>query len=106
MILTGQPLDYVIGLDVLTFNALCTVLNRVHYREKLQDAWVSAAATSVGMTGKDTALVTLEESWEDVLEMKKQRAKAVKHYEPKKAAKGQSDFLSMLTKGGMKGGKF
>ena len=103
--LTGQSFDHVVNLDVLTFNAMCKTLNRVHYRDLLRDAWLGAAACSVGMSGNTKALDQIAEDWEEVTESKKQKNRPVA-YDAKKAVKGQQGFLSALMGGGMKGGKF
>lgn len=63
MMMTGWPLEQVVGLDVLTFNAMIATMTKVRYFDKAEDAWTAAIATGAGMSGKTDNLKKRTEEW-------------------------------------------
>lgn len=60
---TGWTLDYVLRLDVITFNALMGHVTRIHYDDLTEGAWVGVATTNAGMSGKTSGVKKLTDAW-------------------------------------------
>lgn len=52
-----------LGLDVLTFNALVEHMTRIEYRKMAESTWASATASNAAFTGDNRRLKHLTESW-------------------------------------------
>jgi hypothetical protein len=60
---TGWTLDYVLSLDVVTFNALMGRMVRIRYDDLTEKAWVSVATTNAGFSGKTKGVEKLTNAW-------------------------------------------
>lgn len=60
---TGWHLDYVLRLDIISFNALMGYATRIHYDDLTEGAWVSVATTNAGMSGKVSGVKKLTDAW-------------------------------------------
>lgn len=65
MILTGMPLEKITTMDLMTFNALLPIVNRVVYRDKAENVWASFMAVNGGFSGKDEGVRALMDGWLD-----------------------------------------
>jgi hypothetical protein len=63
MILTGMSLETLMAMDILTFNALLPIANRVVYRNKAEDAWAMFIAMNGGMSGKREGVEKMTNGW-------------------------------------------
>ncbi len=60
---TGWQLDEVIGLDVLTFNALMDRMTKIVYADRGEAAWVAVATVNAGMSGKTKGIKKITDAW-------------------------------------------
>lgn len=63
MILTGMPLNSILTMDVLTFNAMLPIVNRVVYREKVEGMWASFYAMNGAMAGEKKPVEAMTKAW-------------------------------------------
>lgn len=97
MILTGMPLERIVAMDILTFNALLPLVNRVVYRDKIENANMTFTVTNGAMAGKRDGL---DQMTKGILK----DIGASPEEQLKKGTRGAADFLRDF-KIGMKGGK-
>ena len=62
----GWSLEYVCGMDVLTFNAVLENLLKIEYRDRTEDTWAQVVAGNAAFTGDTTAFKALTKSWSKV----------------------------------------
>lgn len=63
MMLTGMPLERILSMDLMTFNAMLPIINRVVYRNKAEDLFSTFMAVNGGMAGKDEGVRNLMDNW-------------------------------------------
>ena len=96
MILTGMPLERILTMDILTFNALLPLANKVVYRDKAENAWSNFITVNGAMGGKKEGTDKMTKGW--------LRDVGVTEAEVKKGARNAADFLRdfKIGKGGGK----
>lgn len=63
IIATGWSLDDVLGLDILQFNALMSLIVKIQYADRTQSLWADCAAINAGMSGKTDGLKKITKTW-------------------------------------------
>ncbi len=87
MILTGMPLETIVRMDILTFNALLPLANRVVYRDKIEQLNMGFVAVNAGMSGKRDAVDAVSKGWmKDIGASPEERIK-------KGGARNAADFM-------------